>query len=96
MYMTMYTMSQARASLARLLDEVERGESVMITRHGRLAAQLVSPRRANRAATDLLHAADRLAVELDEARLRPLSPPVDDGVTADELLAALRADRDAW
>jgi prevent-host-death family protein len=92
----MYTMSEARASLARLLDEVERGESVTITRHGRPAAQLIAPRIANPATADLFQAADRLAIELDEARSRPLSPPVDDGVTADELLAALRADRDAW
>lgn len=93
--MKMYTMSEARASLAKLLDEVERGESVTITRHGRPAAQLVMPRVTNAAAADLLRAADRLGIELEEARLRPLSPVVDDGVTADELVAALRADRDA-
>ena len=33
--------SQARKQLARLLREVERGESVVITRHGRQVARLV-------------------------------------------------------
>jgi prevent-host-death family protein len=94
--MLMYTMSEARAALARILDEVERGESVTITRHGRPAAQLIAPRTTNPAAADLFHAANRLAVELDEARSRPLSAPVAGGPTADELVAALRADRDSW
>lgn len=96
MYMGVYTMSEARAALARLLDEVERGESVTITRHGRPAARLVAPRAANPAAADLFAAADRLAIELEEARLRPLSPPAEGGPTSDELIAALRADRDSW
>ncbi len=95
-YMIMYTMSEARASLARLLNEVERGESVTITRHGRPAAQLVAPRHSNPAAADLLQAANRLGIELDEARSRPLSAPVAGGPTADDLVAALRADRAAW
>ena len=94
--MTMYTMSEARAALARLLDEVERGESVTITRHGRPAAQLVAPHRVNPAAADLLHAANRLAVELDAAGSRPISPLIEAGASADELVAALRTDRDAW
>lgn len=33
--------SDAKARLAQLLDEVERGESVIITRHGRPVARLV-------------------------------------------------------
>ncbi len=96
MYVLMYTMSEARASLARILDEVERGESVMITRHGRPAAQLVAPRIVRAAAADLFRAANRLAIELDEARTRPLSAPASGGPSADELVAALRADRDSW
>ena len=94
--MSMYNMSEARASIAKLLDEVERGESVTITRHGRPAAQLVAPRRANPAAADLFHAANRLAIELEEARLRPLREPATAGPTSDVLVAALRAGRDSW
>jgi prevent-host-death family protein len=33
--------SDAKARLAQLLDEVERGETVVITRHGRAIARLV-------------------------------------------------------
>lgn len=33
--------SEAKARLSELLDEVERGETVMITRHGRPIARLV-------------------------------------------------------
>ena len=32
--------SEAKAQLAQLLDEVERGETVVITRHGRAIARL--------------------------------------------------------
>jgi prevent-host-death family protein len=39
--------SEAKAHLARLLDEVEQGETVVITRHGRPIARIVreAPRR---------------------------------------------------
>jgi len=33
--------SEAKARLAQLLDEVERGETVVITRHGRAIARIV-------------------------------------------------------
>ena len=33
--------SEAKAQLAQLLDEVERGETLVITRHGRAIARLV-------------------------------------------------------
>ena len=35
---------EAKAHLSRLLDEVEGGEEVLITRHGREVARLVPPR----------------------------------------------------
>ena len=34
---------EAKKSLGALLDAVERGEEIMITRHGRPVARLVSP-----------------------------------------------------
>jgi prevent-host-death family protein len=37
------TVKQARQELARLLDSVEQGQSVAITRRGRQVAQLVPP-----------------------------------------------------
>jgi prevent-host-death family protein len=50
--------SEAKTHLPRLLDEVERGETIIITRHGRAIARIVpevSRRRAEigRAVTDL-------------------------------------------
>ncbi|MDN3565105.1 type II toxin-antitoxin system Phd/YefM family antitoxin [Paeniroseomonas aquatica] len=50
--------SEAKTHLPRLLDEVERGETIIITRHGRAIARIVpevSRRRAeiDRAVTDL-------------------------------------------
>lgn len=97
MYMTAYTMSEARAALATLLDAVERGEDVLITRHGRPAARLVPPRASSPRTADVLWAAERLAVELETARERPGPLPApDSGPDVDEVVARLRAERDAW
>jgi prevent-host-death family protein len=40
--------SMAKARLAELLDQVERGESVIITRHGKRIARLVPDEGSNR------------------------------------------------
>lgn len=96
MYMSaVYSMSEARARLAQLLDEVEQGVDVVITRHGRPAARLVSPRPADPRAADLMHAVDALMIEFDRPRAQSLPPVAQGRPTADELVAALRADRDA-
>ncbi|WP_344200421.1 type II toxin-antitoxin system Phd/YefM family antitoxin [Aeromicrobium alkaliterrae] len=95
--MSVHAMSEARANLAALLDAVERGEEVVITRHGRPAARLVAAAAAHERPADLMLAAGRLVVELDQARsdLVP-DPVVADGPSADELVEALRRDRAAW
>jgi prevent-host-death family protein len=41
--------ADAQAQLPRLLDEVELGETIVITRHGRPVARLVSDRAARQA-----------------------------------------------
>jgi prevent-host-death family protein len=46
--------SETRARLSQLLDEVEQGETIVITRHGRAIARIVSE-------------ADRRRREIDEA-----------------------------
>lgn len=95
--MTTITASEARAALPQLLDRVEAGEEITITRHGRVVATLLSPgalvsRRADRA----LAAADRVRQLLakgratDIAELPGLSPE-----SAKDLLAEVRAHRDA-
>jgi prevent-host-death family protein len=54
--------SEAKAKLAELLDTVERGETVVITRHGRVIARLV-PDEASRQAD-----AERAMAEIEAAR----------------------------
>lgn len=68
--------SEAKTHLPRLLDEVERGETVIITRHGRRIARLVPE-------------AERRREEIEEAleAIRELRKRTGK-VTADELLSA--------
>ena len=95
--MTRLPVSRARATLPELLDRVEAGDEVTITRHGRDVAVLVRPdalvaRRADRALAD----ADRLRSLLDEGRRTPLdrSPSID-AASAEELVASIAAARSA-
>jgi len=74
--------SAARNTLGSLLDEVEHGEEIAITRHGRPVARLISwSGAANR--TDALAAMERIRARAAQLGLR--------GVTWE----ALKADRDA-
>ncbi|HTR15933.1 MAG TPA: type II toxin-antitoxin system prevent-host-death family antitoxin [Acetobacteraceae bacterium] len=68
--------SEAKTHLPQLLDAVERGETVIITRHGRAIARLVPE-------------ADRRQAEIDQAiaRIRALRPRTGK-IPLDELLAA--------
>ncbi|MGH1565736.1 type II toxin-antitoxin system Phd/YefM family antitoxin [Mumia sp. DW29H23] len=94
--MATITMSEARAQLAALLDRVEAGEEITITRHGRAVARLSPPRGARTPRTDYLFAAaDAVAVEMEASRHRALPEPPQ-GADADALVRALRDDRDAW
>lgn len=90
------TVSQARATLTSVLDRVEAGEEVTLTRHGSAVAVLVRPdvlRRRRR--TPAQSSADALADVLAQARqtLKKDLP----GLTteqADELVAEIRSGRD--
>lgn len=68
--------SEAKAHLPQLLDDVERGETLIITRHGRAIARIVPE-------------ADRRREEIDKAigSIRELRTRTG-RVTADELLSA--------
>jgi len=89
------TVSQARAALHEILDRVEAGEEVTITRHGKPAAVVVRPdslrtRRADQA----LAAAERVRQGLVEGRSRLLdATPGISEARAEELLAEVRASR---
>jgi len=95
--MASMTVSEARAALPELLSRVEEGEEITITRHGRTVAVLVRPdalrsRRADAALED----AGRIHELLTQATAEPL--PEGPGLTAhraEELIAAIRAGRDA-
>ena len=100
--MTTIRTTEARAALPELLDRVERGEEVTITRHGRAVAVLVRPDtlRARRHADAALAAASDLQRRLGAAREG--APPNGDehrgALTperAEELVADVRAARDA-
>lgn len=87
--------SEARAALPHLLDRVEAGDEVTITRHGQPVAVLirVDALRVRRADVALA-AADEIREALAEARRRPL--PTRGGPSrsrADELVAEVAAGR---
>ena len=67
----------AKTHLPRLLDQVERGESVTITKHGRAVARLVPVRRQSTSESVIadLRAA-RVGVLLGEVSIREL---IDEG-----------------
>ena len=95
--MTSLSASEARAALPELLNRVEGGEEVTITRHGRPVAVLVRPDalRVRRAEVVLAEAA-QIHNLLAEAATTPL--PEGTGLTeqrAEELIAEIRASRDA-
>ncbi len=91
------TTTEARAALHDLLDRVERGGEVTITRHGRPIAVVVRPdalrvRRADHA----LAAASELRDRLEAGRATPLSATRSMAADrADELVAEVRSGRRA-
>ena len=74
--------SEAKAKLLGLLDDVERGETVILTRHGRPVARLV-PETDTR-----IEKAKRTFAELD--KLRQTMPRL----TVAEILSAIREGRE--
>jgi prevent-host-death family protein len=68
--------SEAKARLPQLLDEVERGETVIITRHGRAIARLVP--EAHRRQEEI----DKAIESINELRKHTSR------ITRDELLSA--------
>jgi len=91
------TVSEARATLPELLDRVQLGEEVTITRHGKAVAVLIRPDQLRtRRAKEALRVAAELHDELQRARERPLlaSGGLAPG-RAEELVREIRRDRDA-
>lgn len=95
--MSTVSVSAARTELSRLIDAVERGEEITLTRHGKPVATLVRPHGQHDPKLDKLYAGvDEIERLFHEARRRPLGsgPGLPPG-RADELVAQIRADRDA-
>jgi prevent-host-death family protein len=95
--MVSMTVSEARAALPELLNRVEEGEEVVITRHGRTVAVVVRPDvlRPRRAA-DTLATADHVHELLAGAAAAALPKSI--GLTterADELIREIRRGRES-
>ena len=60
--------SNAKTHLARLLDEVERGETIAITRHGRRIARIVPERQRRQEEIDAA-ITDMKALAVRQAKL---------------------------
>ena len=95
MYMDSLTVSEARARLPELLDRIERGEEITITRHGRPAAVLLRPDTVRiRRGESTIDQARWIGKMIEEARHRPLGPARMDPAYAEELIKEIRAGRD--
>jgi len=95
--MAVMTVSEARAALPEVLNRVEAGEEVTITRHGRAVAVVVRPNALwhQPPAGDVQAKAEQLERVLQAAGERELALG---GLTeeyAEELIADIRAGRDA-
>ncbi|MFN8616374.1 MAG: type II toxin-antitoxin system prevent-host-death family antitoxin [Dehalococcoidia bacterium] len=64
---------EAKTHLARLLDEVEKGECITITRHGKPVAVLKAPERSRYSPEELLQRFRQL-----RTTQRPLGIPIKD------------------
>jgi len=96
--MTTMTISEARTALPELVDRVIAGEEITITRHGAPVAVVVRPdalRTRRRAQQDALDAAARIHERLEAARMAPLPTTGISAERAEELIAEIRAGRDA-
>lgn len=88
--------SDARQTLPALLDRVQDGEEITITRHGRAVAVLVNPKRLRSPrAAEVWAQVDAFAEQWEAARGKPFRTDAISAERAEELVAEIRADRDA-
>jgi prevent-host-death family protein len=91
------SVSEARATLPDMVDRVQAGEEITITRHGVPVAVLVSPGALRpRRATTAFELASRIGAELEAALQRPLRAASDSTVstsTVERWVAELGAER---
>lgn len=93
--MTDITVTEARATLPELLERVDAGEELTLTRHGRPVAVLVRPDRLRARSVGPAHELTRqLHAELSDARQRRTPAGTCSPDRTDQLVAEVRADRD--
>jgi len=94
--MVSVTASEARATLPQLLNRVEAGEEIILTRHGRQIAVILRPDALRvRRGGPALEAAAGIRDRLEAARRAPLP---DQGLTrrrADPLIEEIRSGRNS-
>ena len=94
--MSVLTVTQARAKLPLLIDQIQSGQKVILTRHGEAVAVMISPDAAMRYRNAAIwEQADSLLARLEEARKQPLATAEVASARADELVSAIRVERDA-
>ena len=89
------TITEARAQLPELADRVQTGEEVTVTRHGQPVMVIVHPGNLNRRRqSSIWDEMDRMKKSLEEDRSQSLDQGALTIERADELVGAIRADRD--
>ncbi len=96
--MAVMTVSEARAALPEVLNRVEAGEEVTITRHGRAVAVVVRPdiMWSRTRASEVIARAEQLERTIEAAGKREMSAGGLSVEYAEELVAAIRADRESY
>ncbi len=96
--MTELSITEARAQLPEVVNRVIAGEEITLTRHGQPVVVMLRPdavRTRTAAVQAMIERSKEIGRMIDDARGRPLSPPVMSAERADELVAQIRADRDS-
>ena len=92
--MSTWNVTEARAHLPEILQRVEAGDEVTLTRHGRAVAVIVRPDAVrSRRATPAVEAAAQLLASIDVA-VTTSAPPGLAPDRAEEMVAAIRSERD--
>jgi antitoxin (DNA-binding transcriptional repressor) of toxin-antitoxin stability system len=96
-FMPVMTVSEARAALPEVLNRVAAGEEITITRHGQPVAVMVRPDIlwSQSRARDVFDQAERLQRLIEDAGTRTVSSGGLTAEYAEELIADIRAGRDA-
>ncbi|WP_219416909.1 type II toxin-antitoxin system Phd/YefM family antitoxin [Pseudonocardia nigra] len=93
--MSRLSVSEARAGLPEVLDRVARGEEITITRHGTPVAVVLRPDAVRvRRAEQTIDRAREIGAMLTAAREQPLAPAELAVDRAEDLVQAVRTDRD--